>query len=403
MKIKQWENNNEAQLFEQKRKEINKLIWLNNVSIKENITLFINPWCKELIKTLHKEYSNTEWLAVCKIVQRDRWQFEMVDMLFPHQTWIGWECETTKEWMNWLTEELIRRWEKQTDWNCIMHSHHHMWVFWSSTDDNARLNLNDGRKMEWAVVTAYEWDKISYKWCLNFYKPYNIEIDVNVVDNGEISVVDKYKEYGDKVWEAWGRWYDNLLELNKEKIDNLTEKPSYSTVLDYLWIDITDSLDENYNKIKDKIWNPELLDYLKQLELEADKYAENEINKQWNYVDMLAEYDAFCTWSDELLIQLKGHREKERPLTCYWWQTYSSSIYTPSLYNDNRFFEDETEDYYFVSNAFDENYVRTTFAIDDRVPLKVWKNGERLAWSYVSNDYLYVEDWADEVEYGFIS
>jgi hypothetical protein len=46
---------------------MNELVGLNNISINENITLLINDWCKEQIKTLHKEYPNTEWLAYCKV------------------------------------------------------------------------------------------------------------------------------------------------------------------------------------------------------------------------------------------------------------------------------------------------------------------------------------------------
>ncbi|MBO7693810.1 MAG: hypothetical protein J6T10_14415 [Methanobrevibacter sp.] len=46
---------------------MNELIGLNNISIKENLTLLINGWCAEHIKRLHKEYPNTEWLAVCRV------------------------------------------------------------------------------------------------------------------------------------------------------------------------------------------------------------------------------------------------------------------------------------------------------------------------------------------------
>ena len=34
-----------------------------------------------------------------------------------------------------------------------------MGVFWSGTDDNARKDLNDGRFMAFAVVTAYKLGK----------------------------------------------------------------------------------------------------------------------------------------------------------------------------------------------------------------------------------------------------
>jgi hypothetical protein len=47
---------------------MNELVGLNNISINENITLLINDWCKEQIKTLHKEYPDKEWLAYCKVI-----------------------------------------------------------------------------------------------------------------------------------------------------------------------------------------------------------------------------------------------------------------------------------------------------------------------------------------------
>jgi hypothetical protein len=67
MKVIGENDSNEQKLLEEKRENMNKLVGLNNISIKENITLLINDWCAEHIKTLHKEYPHEEWLAYCKV------------------------------------------------------------------------------------------------------------------------------------------------------------------------------------------------------------------------------------------------------------------------------------------------------------------------------------------------
>lgn len=397
MKVIGENDSNEQKLLEEKRENMNKLIGLNNISIKEDITLLISDWCAEHIKTLHKEYPHEEWLAYCKVEPQWNWVFLMTDMVFPWQRTTSWDVETTKEWMEWLNSELIRRWERATDWNCVLHSHHNMGVFWSGTDDNARLSLNDWRKLARAVVTAYDKDgNVDYKGCINFYKPYNIEIDINVRDENEITIIDRYKEYQEMVLKKKVDYYDNLLEANKGLVDELTEKPDYWAIVNYLWIDITEELTENYSTIREKVWNPELLEYLKQLEEQAKELAENEINISWKYNDMLTEYGAFCSWSDNLLTQLEENKKQT---------TYASSISSisnQSLFStatapSNRDFEDEYYDgYYFNSYEYDEYYTRQCLWIKDYVPMKVGSCWEWLAWSNKSWRYMYVEDWAEE-------
>ena len=395
MKIVGENDSNEAKLLEEKREEMNKLIGLNNISIKGNITLQINDWCAEHIRTLHKEYPHTEWLAVCKIEPQWNWVFLMTDMVFPWQKGVGGEVETTEQGMEWLNKELISRNENWKLWNCILHSHHSMWVFWSSTDDNARLGMNDWRWMERAVVTAYEWDNISYKWCLNFYKPYNIEVDVEVKNEDKVNIIKQYEDYLVKVDESEKNFYDFLLEQNKEYIDSITNKPSYSTILDYLWIDITEELNENYEWIKDKIWNPELVAYLKQLEDKARELAINEVNIGWVYTDMLVEYSAFCEWSDNLLTQLEENRKTKT--TTYQWSLISSTAYPV-----NRYFDDDEKDIYeFVASKYSESYVRSMFRIDDTIPMKMWDEWEWLVYSYYYGEYVYVEEWADDYYYWY--
>lgn len=389
------ENNKEEQkLLEEKRKKMNELIDLNNVSIKEDITLLINDWCAEHIRTLHKEYPHTEWLAFCKVEPQWNWIFLMTDMIFPWQKGVGADVETTAEWMKWLNEELLRRWENGKLWNCVLHSHHSMGVFWSSTDDNARKSLNDWRQLAWAVVTAYDKEgNINYKGCLNFYKPYNIEIDANVMNNPGDTIVDKYKDYLKRIEESEAQFYEFLLEENKEYIDSITETPSYANISEYLWIDITDELKENYDTIKDKIGNPELLDYLKQLNDLASQCAVNEVNNGWIYTDMLAEYGAFCDWSDSLLTQLEENRKsKIEPAV-------QGTLLSSTTYPDNRYLEDDYSIYEFTGSRYAESYIRHMFRIDSATPMKMWDYWEWQVYSYYLWDYVYVEDWAEEMYY----
>lgn len=397
MKVK-WENGDEQKLLEKKREEMNKLIGLNNISIKENITLLINDWCAEHIKTLHKEYPNTEWLAVCKVEPQWNWIFLMTDMVFPWQRGVGWEVETTEEWMEWLNKELIERNESWKLWNCILHSHHWMGCFWSNTDDNARLGMNDWRQVERAVVTSYDKEdknKINYKGCINFYKPYNIEIDVNVMNVEKETIWEKYSDYLMKVDESEKKFYDYLLEANKEHIDSITNKPTYSNLLEYLWVDITEELNENYNSLKEKIWNPELIEYLKQLQDKARELALAEVNTWWVYSDMLAEYGAFCQWSDNLLTQLEENRKTKT--TTYQWSLISSTAYPV-----NRYFDDDEKDIYeFVASKYSESYVRSMFRIDSEIPMKMWDEWEWLVYSYYYGEYVYVEEWADDYYYWY--
>ncbi len=72
-----------AKQTEEKRKAMNDLVGLNNIHTNESIILVIDDWCSQHIKTLHKEYPNQEWLAVCKVKPTGEGTFMMTDMLFP--------------------------------------------------------------------------------------------------------------------------------------------------------------------------------------------------------------------------------------------------------------------------------------------------------------------------------
>ena len=172
-------------------KEFMNLIGLNNLSqqfgkIKITISWEIN----EYIKQLHKIYPSTEWLSLCKTKQIAPWHFLVIDMIHPEQKIASADVTATDKGMEWAFDYLSK--EDPTgiaDWNCVLHSHHRMWVFWSWTDDNARKGLNDWRTMAFAIVTAYSGNQISYKGCLNFYRPFPVEIDADM-DTQESPVID---------------------------------------------------------------------------------------------------------------------------------------------------------------------------------------------------------------------
>lgn len=64
-------------------------------------------------------------------------------------------------------------------------------MFWSETDDNARKELNDGRTAAFAIVTAYKGAEISYKGCLNFYRPFPLEIDADIDTEESPTIINK--------------------------------------------------------------------------------------------------------------------------------------------------------------------------------------------------------------------
>ena len=136
-------------------------------------------------------------------------------------------------------------------WNCVLHSHHWMGVFWSGTDDNARKDLNDWRFMAFAVVTAYKWSgnniEVDYKGCLNFYKPYPIEIDCDMyyeewyLDENYHKYIEEYNKLKEDIFES-------KVKERQEEINGLYTEPDYTRVLDYLWVDISKELKENYDE-----------------------------------------------------------------------------------------------------------------------------------------------------------
>lgn len=154
----------------------------------------------EYIKKLHKIYHNTEWAALCKVLKMEDGKFVLVDMIHPPQKITAGDVTIDDDGMKWASEFLDTYDPNQKHlWNCVLHSHHNMGVFWSSTDDNARTELNDGSTMMRAVVTAYDEKEITYKGCLNFYRPFNVEIDATMVVEPTPEIQFLSKENGTQV------------------------------------------------------------------------------------------------------------------------------------------------------------------------------------------------------------
>lgn len=260
------------------RKEMNEKLGTNNVNVENRPLLTINNWCHNHIKALHKKYPNTERLAWCKIENQWNGHFIMVDMVHPEQVGVGTEVETTDDWMKWLNEYLMENWEEDDmhKWNCVLHSHHHMGCFWSWTDDKARLWLNDWRTLAWAVVTAYQGEEIDYKGCVNFYKPYNIEIDCDI----EYEVDDLYWqaiEYGEFVKNRTAEIYNEAVKTDT-KLNELQCEYDYTNVINYLWIDITQQLVDNARQVA--IAMPtckEFTDRLQEIMKEAKEKVQEEL------------------------------------------------------------------------------------------------------------------------------
>lgn len=299
------------------RKEMNEKLGTNNVNVENRPLLTINNWCHNHIKALHKKYPNTERLAWCKIENQWNGHFIMVDMVHPEQVGVGTEVETTDDWMKWLNEYLMENWEEDDmhKWNCVLHSHHHMGCFWSPTDDKARLWLNDWRTLAWAVVTAYQGEEIDYKGCVNFYKPYNIEIDCDI----EYEVDDLYWqaiEYWEFVKNRTAEIYNEAVKTDT-KLNELQCEYDYTNVINYLWIDITQQLVDNARQVA--IAMPtckEFTDRLQEIMKEAKEKVQEELG---------APIDNELTQRMERNDYLNNQLEKARVEKTYSFNNYNKT------------------------------------------------------------------------------
>lgn len=374
--------------------EMNKKVWLNNIDVPQKPRLIVDFICHEHIKNLHKEYPHTEWLAICKVVQQWDWVFKIVDMIHPEQRQLPSDVETTDKGMDWCVDYLLEKWEDLWNWNCVLHSHHTMWCFWSSTDNKARLWLNDWRTLAWAVVTAYkEWTDweldIDYKWCINFYKPYNIEIDADMFYEDFFSEEEQAKitNYNEAVKTKIKEIQERKFEEQIEEFKRLWEYPDYSRLLDYLGIDITEELLANYKEVAKKIPNPQVEEAFAKLENEAREEALQEVPQE-EIQPLLQQIEDFREWSTMLIEQLKEHRVAtssfERVYT--WW--------TQSLPTKAR--QKPLDNYYSKALFPTEISIRSACQLPSFVKIRLDDNWWRLVFCPVHNRWEYVSEYIDE-------
>lgn len=381
--------------------QMNDKLWLNNIKLEKQPSLTISEWCHKHIKELHKEYPKDEWLALCKIENRWGWEFYLVDMIHPWQTTSGWSVSTTDDWIDWAVKTLQERWEDMWLWNCVLHSHHSMWCFWSWTDDNARKDLNDWRFMAFAVVSSYRNNgtdmEIDYKGCVNFYKPYNIEIDCDMyyeeidLDKNYLEYFTKYGQYKEEIFEA-------KLKDKQEEINWLIDQPDYTRVIDYLWLDIAPILEENYRDVVvKKMPNPQVDIIIKTCEIEAGKEAEEKLKEDWVLMDSMIEYEERYAWSNDLKAQLKENIKDRTKIQ-------SRDSYNKITSQSNRVFS-EDEDYYenywyrFTSRRYPTvNEVRWALGLKPTVNVLlvnwIWKVYSQANWKYI-----YADDFDEELDW----
>jgi len=307
---------NSSEVVEQDYKEMNEKLKLNNIKVSQKPKLIISNWCHNHIRNLHIHSPDKEWLALCRIEPIGEGVFKLVDMIHPEQKVSAADCEATDKGMDWAVDYLMEREQPLWQWNCILHSHHHMSCFWSWTDDNARLGYNDWRTLCWAVVTAYsgkpEDGEISYKSCVNFYKPYNIEIDAEVeIEEGDFyTEMNNYLNYDNKreadIKELAKSIFDEKILEKQEELNEANVMPDYSKLLSYLWIDISRELEENYkNYVQAKLPNKKLQQIYSDVYQEAKTEAEDIIGNEPAVID--EEITEWKEWSDILIEQLDDH------------------------------------------------------------------------------------------------
>lgn len=332
--------------------EMNKKIWLNNINVKQKPKLIINSKCHSHIRALHISSPDTEWSAIAKIENKGNWVFEMTDMIHPEQTCSGAETSATDKGMEWAVDYLIKQWEDLSKWNCILHSHHHMGCFWSGTDNNARLWLNDWRALAWAVVSAYTWKpedwEVVYKGCVNFYKPYNIEIDCDIEHWEDLCL--KLLEYNNRgkkreqeLEDIKKEIYEKKVQECKEEIDCCCDKPNYDSLLEYLWINIAEELLENYEEVQKKMPNVQVQEIYKRIAKETEEemaLIESDLPPEEDIEDEVLDW---AVWSEALRKQLEDHKVKKYQsslLGNYFGKKDKEDNYYWNLYDYNDYWND---------------------------------------------------------------
>lgn len=172
--------------------------------------------------------------------------------------------------------------------------------------------------MSFAIVTAYDKsDKrnISYKGCVNFYQPYNIEIDADIeYEDFDVLALEEYKKIFN---EALPVEKARLIEERKDelnpKIDSL-----FKEINDFLGVDFTDELVKNYtNVVNFKYPNKAISGLIDEIEKEAEKNVMNMIMEtNPELIQRLRQSNEegalFENYNSQKLAQLKEHMEKTK-------------------------------------------------------------------------------------------
>lgn len=374
--------------------EINQKIGLNNIAVKQKPLLTISSWCHNHIQNLHDIYRNKEWWALCKIENKWNWHFVMTDMIHPEQKAVGTEVEITENWLDWAVKYLTEQGENLSEWNCILHSHHHMGCFWSLTDDNARKSMNDWRTLSWNVVTAYDWQVKWYKGCLNYYKPYPIEIDCDI----EYEIDDLYwqaKEWWDYIQNRTKEIYNEMV-MSDEKLGELQKKYDYSWLLTYLWIDISEELLTNARLIEMKMPSSEnFAERMKEILKEAQEKAQEEVGAP---VD--SELTQRIKWNKDLIDDLED---------AFVWQVKNLDDYqsgsvqinnTPVVNWNNKEEQEEIDDEvdYFMYNAenFTEAELRDMLDLDFNLKLQLNEDELWCVYDLCYGERIYIWDLIED-------
>lgn len=141
-----------------------------------------------LVRQLHADFPNKEWSAIGKLEKdEENKQYILTDIAFGEQHNSASLTEFTEEWYDSVIEWIVENdMENMHCWNCWIHSHNSMWLFWSGTDDECKQSYDDWEITHmFHIVTNYD-NKTGqvepwYKTALTFYQPTNIEYEGEVV------------------------------------------------------------------------------------------------------------------------------------------------------------------------------------------------------------------------------
>lgn len=335
-------------LGKKKLEEMNKSVWLNNISIAKKPKLIISFSMNEYIKKLHGIYPSKEWMGLAKVIQDEEKNFHLVDIIHPEQKASGAEVESTDKGMKDLKDWILENDpEGMESWTCYLHSHHGMGVFWSGTDDQCRLDLNDGRPFSISIVTAYSKlnkEDISYKGCINFYKPHNVEIDfdIEIDQDSEIAqIIAKEKSDIEKI----------MKEIEGKYVSDHNHQPDFSMITELLGNEVLDELNKNFKSIQTKIHKSKII----QEQVEA--LSGREKNE-----DVVALHE----WMDDRAKMLKDALPK--PITYnyvnyYGWDSKVVSSWTQHKYDPR----DSTTIKYTSTAPADCTYAYNPFSVEDKL------------------------------------